>query len=120
MENTQDLEALEERMLRVHGRYMLHFAEQSRLTRHVEILAELVPELDEILTGLEALNSADEKISALTARAKERRDLYANEQKLIEEAQAAGPRAVEVAVFDCLNRTCQKCTFFKWKRIAFA
>jgi len=97
MNQTESISACEERMLQIHGRYMLHFADQSRITRHVEILDELVPELESLARELEALGQ-DERVETLREQAKERLALYVGERELIQEVQVAGPMAVEVAV----------------------
>ena len=88
---------LAQRMERIHGRYMLRFADKSRLTRDVDILTEIHAQVVELRSDCDRATSSHPELAALIAKADERRDLYAREIALVKEAQSQGPAVVEAA-----------------------
>jgi len=87
---------LTQRMERIHGRYMLHFADKSRITRDADILTELHEQVASVRSDCDRVE-AHEGLSALRDKANERAELYKRELGLVREAQSQGPAIVEAA-----------------------
>jgi hypothetical protein len=103
---------LNQRMERLHGRYMLHFADKTRLTRDPLVLSELLEEVTALKHDCGQVSSRSDELDALEAKAVERTDLYKREIKLVHEAQAAGPAVIEAtrlrATADGIRRVYQR------------
>ena len=98
MDEVTKLAELEERAKQVHGQYMLHFADQSRLTRRIGTLEGLIEASEEVVVGLRSLTKKREDVVELEERVSKRLAMYREEVELIREAQTVGPQAIEVAM----------------------
>jgi hypothetical protein len=92
MASTQT-EALEREIADIAAAYDADFAGQSRATRDLDTLADLIRRMQKVSAQLEALPAAarDEKAGELLADARNRLATYQSESKAITEAKAAGP-----------------------------
>jgi len=83
-------ETLNARIERVHQRYSAHFAGLPRISRDLELLAQLVDEVETLTTEAEAQNEPQ-----LLNQLQERLAMYRREAEAIRTAQADGPGALE-------------------------
>ena len=95
--DTLSYDDLSQRMERIHGRYMLHFADKARITRDPDILTELHEHVVNLRSDCDRLTTGHPDLAALKAKADERRDLYQRELGLVRDAQAQGPEIIEAA-----------------------
>ncbi|MCB9545843.1 MAG: hypothetical protein H6706_08260 [Myxococcales bacterium] len=87
-----DLESLRKRADALHRRYLAHYAGQPRISRDPKALQLMVREADELTGALRRLPAAQQMQLARVLR--ENRDLYAQEVKAIQQAQAGGDEAL--------------------------
>lgn len=86
---------LDEKVSRIHGEYMMRFADKARLTRSSALIDHLVAGLLDVQGELRA--SGVDAGSALATTIQERLKLYRSEGVQIIEAQGAGHAAIEAA-----------------------
>jgi hypothetical protein len=93
-EDTQTDSSPEVELQNAHHRYLLHFAEQSRITRHIPTLQGIIESTEDALARLPSnKDSADAR-----TKAEERIAMFREEISAIAKAQEAGPEVIEATV----------------------